>query len=83
MPRQALGEELRKGEKVLEEVKFIGTALKEEDTSVDYGAELGLLLDTFSIIADSVSTKTVLFYTTIQIIFTIHINHLLFNFILT
>ena len=45
---------------MLEEVKFIGTALKEEDTSVDYGAELGLLLDTFSIIADSVSTKTVL-----------------------
>ena len=57
---QALGDELRNGEKVLEEVKFIGSALKEEDTSVDYTTELDLLLDTFSILADSVSTKTVL-----------------------
>ncbi|KAL5267299.1 hypothetical protein ACHWQZ_G004368 [Mnemiopsis leidyi] len=53
-----LGEELKSGEKVLEEVQNIGEILKEEDTSVDYSVELDKLLDTFSLLADSVSAKT-------------------------
>ena len=56
---QELGEELKSGEKVLEEVQNIGDILKEEDTSVDYTVELDKLLDTFSILADTVSAKTV------------------------
>ena len=52
--------ELRNGEQDLEEVKIIGAALSEDDTSVNYAEELDLLLDTFSILADSISDKAVL-----------------------
>ena len=52
--------ELRNGEQDLEEVKSIGAALSEDDTSVNYAEELDLLLDTFSILADSISDKAVL-----------------------